>query len=105
MPEHPMTEAALRNALRDCFDPETRRDIVSLGLLRAATLTLDADAPGAHVPGNAPRYIARIALTAPGMNEAANEQLKAVISNRLAGIMALSRSEITLHAPLLPILR
>lgn len=99
-----MTDADLLHALRDCYDPRLRRNIVELGLVRKATLTRDFDAPGAHIPGVPPRFIASVELAAPGSDEAANAQLTALIENRLAGLPALSRTVIQLRPPLFAIL-
>ncbi|HEX4154779.1 MAG TPA: DUF59 domain-containing protein [Acidobacteriaceae bacterium] len=99
-----MTEADLLRALRDCYDPALRRDIVSLGLVESATLSPDRDAPGAGVRGLAPRFIAHIVLRAPGSDELHNAQLQAQIENRLAGIPELSRSEVKLLPGLFSIL-
>ena len=97
-----MSDADLRHALRDCFDPIQKRNIVDLGLVRSATLQQDTDAPGIGV---GPRYIARVTLTSPGSDETLNAQLEAQISNRLAGLPEISRSEITMLPALFPILR
>ena len=99
-----MTDADLLNALRDCYEPRLRRNIVELGLIRNATLQRDAHAPGADIPGVPPRFVAHIELTAPGSDEAANSQLTAQIENRLAGLPAISRSVIQLRPPLFAIL-
>lgn len=97
-----MTDADLQQALRDCFDPMRKRNIVELGMVRAARLELDSDAPGIGV---GPRYVARVTISAPGTDEAVNAQLEAQVSNRLAGIAEISRSEITMLPALFPILR
>jgi metal-sulfur cluster biosynthetic enzyme len=99
-----MTQADLLAALRDCYDPLLRRNIVELNLVRSATLTHDNEAPGAAIPGVPPRYIAHVALTAPGSDETANAQLVAQVENRLAGLPAISRSTVELLAPAFPIL-
>ena len=99
-----MTRDDLLAALRDCYDPLLRRNIVDLNLVRSATLTRDEEAPGATIPGVPPRYIAHITLTAPGTDDDANAQLAAQIENRLAGLPAISRSTIELLAPAFPIL-
>ena len=100
-----MTDADLVQSLRDCYDPILKRNIVDLGLIRSATLTRDNEAPGAAIPGMAPRYIAHITLTAPAADEAAVAQLQAQIENRLAGLPAISRTNITLLPTPFPILR
>lgn len=99
-----MTPASLLDALRDCYDPRTRRNIVEMGLVRSATLTPDFDAPGANIPGVPARSIAHITLTAPTSDDAQNAQLIAQIENRLAGLEAISRTEVTLLPALFPIL-
>jgi metal-sulfur cluster biosynthetic enzyme len=99
-----VTPDDLTSALRDCYDPLLRRNIVELNLVRSATLTRDEEAPGATIPGVPPRYIAQIRLIAPGTNDDANAQLVAQIENRLAGLPAISRSTIELLAPAFPIL-
>ncbi|MBW4038352.1 MAG: DUF59 domain-containing protein [Acidobacteria bacterium] len=88
--------------LRDCYTQN--RNIVDAGLIQSATLTPDADAPGANIPGLPPRHIARIALRAPTSDDAANAQLLAQIENRLLGHPSISRVELTLLPPLFPIL-
>ena len=99
-----MTDTDLLLALRDCYDPRLRRNIVELGLVRTATLQRDAGAPGANIPGVPPRFIAHIGLTAPGSDEAANAQLAAQVENRLAGLPAISRTVVRVLPPLFPIL-
>ena len=104
-----MTDADLLNpdllgALRDCYEPAGRRNIVDARLVRAATLTLDAQAPGAGIPGVPPRYIAHIALSAPGSDDTANALLVAQIENRLLGLPAISHVTVTLMPALFTIL-
>jgi metal-sulfur cluster biosynthetic enzyme len=99
-----MTDADLLNALRDCYDTLQQRNIVDLGLVESAVLTRDAEAPGASVRGVGRRYIARIALRAPGSDDTRTAQLCAQIENRLAGLPAISRTEIKILPALFPIL-
>lgn len=98
------TEADLLQALRECFIPALRRDVVTAGLVRAATLEADLHAPGAGIPGVPPRWIAHIRLTAPGGEDVVNAQLRAAVENRLLGLEAISRAEVTLLPPLFSIL-
>ncbi len=100
-----MTDADLLHALRDCYDPILKRNIVDLGLIRAATLIEDRDAPGTNIPGVGPRYVAKVSLFAPSADEAAIAQLRAQIENRLAGLPAISRMTITLLPAPFTILR
>jgi metal-sulfur cluster biosynthetic enzyme len=99
-----MTDADLVNALRDCYDTLQQRNIVDLGLVQSAALIIDRHAPGASIRGVPPRYIARITLRAPGSDDTRNEQLRAQIENRLAGLSQISRTEIELLPALFPIL-
>jgi len=94
-----MTDADLLTALRDCYDPLLRRNIVDLNLIRSANLTPDT----ASLPAF-PRFIATISLTAPAADEAANAQLAAQIENRLLGLESISTVRITLLPPLFAIL-
>jgi metal-sulfur cluster biosynthetic enzyme len=100
-----VTDADLLYALRDCYDPILKRNIVDAGLVRSATLAEDPDAPGANIPGVPPRYIAHITLVAPSADEAAIAQFRAQIENRLAGLPAISRATIHLLPTPFPILR
>jgi metal-sulfur cluster biosynthetic enzyme len=100
-----MTDAELLHALRDCYDPILKRNIVDLGLVRSATLTEDRDGPGANIPGVGPRYIAKIVLVAPSADEAAVAQLRAQIENRLAGLREISATTVELLPTPFPILR
>ena len=95
----PFTEADLLLALRDCYLPLDRRNIIAANLVRSATLTPDPDAPGAI-----PRHHVHITMHAPGADEAANSQLCAQIENRLLGLEAISRVSVTLLPALFPIL-
>jgi metal-sulfur cluster biosynthetic enzyme len=100
-----VTDADLLTALRDCYDPILKRNIVDIGLIRSAALAADFEAPGAGIPGVGPRYIAHITLVAPSADEAAIAQLRAQIENRLAGLPAISRTTVTLLPTPFPILR
>ena len=100
-----MTEADLLAALRDCYDPVLRRNLVELGLIRHTSLTQDHNAPGASIPGVPPRYIAHVQLQATTADEAATAQLRAQVENRLAGLPEISRVDVTLLPTPFPILR
>jgi hypothetical protein len=99
-----MTDRDLLEALRACFVPGSRSDIVAANLVRSATLTPDHDAPGAGIPGVPRRFVAHVTLTAPSADEAVASQLQAQVENRLAGIESISRAEITMVPPLFAIL-
>ena len=78
--------------------------MVTAGLVRSATLEHDAGAPGAGISGVPERWIARVRLTAPGTEEIVNAQLRAAVENRLLGLPAISRAEVTLLPSLFSIL-
>ena len=100
-----MGDADLLDALRDCYEPVLKKNVVDLRLVRSATVRLDKEAPGAGIAGVPPRYLARVALYAPGTDEAVNAQVAAVVSNRLAGLAWVSRAEVEMVAAVFPILR
>jgi len=90
------TEYDILTALRDCYDPVLPCNIVDLGLIRSVTIARDNEAPGAHIPGVPQKYLVTVELTPTQADEAVNSQLLAQISNRLAGIEAVSHTTITL---------
>ena len=90
----PLTEDAIRAALRDCYDPELQCNIVDLGLIYGVTMTLDRDAPGAGIAGVPARYrvAIQLTLTTPGCE--AQGQIVAQIENRLAAFESISKTEV-----------
>ena len=99
-----MTDADLLAALRDCYHPTLRRNIVELALVRSATLTPDSNAPGVNVPGVPQKFIAHLTLTAPTSDDTSNAHFVAQIENRLLGLPSISRVDLTLLPALFPIL-
>lgn len=99
-----MTDADLLAALRDCYDPLLRRNIVELNLVRSAHLTPDPNAPGAGISGVPTRYSANVRLSASSADEDARAQLKAQVTNRLAGLPYISQVSVTVLAPAFPII-
>ena len=91
-----LTESDILLALRDCYDPVLPCNIVDLGLIRSIAVTPDLEAPGAHIPGVPQKHRIEIKLTPTQKDEAAEAHLRAQISNRLAGLEAVSRTTITL---------
>jgi metal-sulfur cluster biosynthetic enzyme len=94
-----LTEHIIREALRDCYDPEIPCNIVDLGLVYAIDLAPDPDAPGAGIPGVSTRYRVHIDLTLTTPQDPDTPtaiQLIAQIQNRLAAFENISRSEVTL---------
>ena len=91
-----LTETQIRDALRDCYDPEIALNIVDLGLVYRITLAEDADAPGI-----VPKQKVTIELTLTSPNCPAHAQISAQIQNRLAGIRGLTHTQVhILYEPL-----
>jgi metal-sulfur cluster biosynthetic enzyme len=93
-----LTEAEIRNALRDCYDPGLHCNIVDLGLVRSIDITPDLEAPGAGIPGVPQKHRVSIAIILTHSTDDAEGQLTAQIANRLAGIEAVSHSDVTVLA-------
>jgi metal-sulfur cluster biosynthetic enzyme len=95
-----LKESQILTALRDCYDPEIPCNIVDLGLIHSITIRPDLEAPGTGIPGVPQKHIIAITLTPTNPTEAAEAQLTAQIANRLAGLEAISRTNITIqHTP------
>jgi len=90
-----LTKDEIRNALRDCYDPEISCNIVDLGLVQSIIIEPDHEAPGAGIPGVPQKHRIVVSLTSTNPNEAAESQLSAQVANRLAGIETVSRTTVT----------
>lgn len=86
-----MSDAEILDALRVCFDPELAVNIVDLGLVYSVQAERDANAPGFE-----PRYVVRVVLTMRAQNDEREAMLVGQVRNRLAGLRAVSRSEVQL---------
>lgn len=91
-----LTEAEVLAALRDCYDPELRCNVVDLGLIRSVAIERDLDAPGAGIVGVPQKHIVSISLILTNPSEATEAQTRAQIVNRLAGLEAVGRATITI---------
>ena len=87
-----LSEAQIRLALLDCYDPELPLNLVDLGAVELVTLTPDPDAPGSGIPGVPPRF--RLTLTLLSRGEELDPVLRALAYNRLTGFEALSRIDV-----------
>jgi metal-sulfur cluster biosynthetic enzyme len=94
-PSATLTEADIRTALRDCFDPAIACNIVDLGLVHSIAIAPDPEAPGSGIPGVPPRYRVSIALTVATLIDPEDTPLLAQIQNRLAAFETISRAEVT----------
>lgn len=93
----PLTEATVREALRDCYDPVIPCNIVDLGAVQTITVTLDPGAPGAGIPGVPPKYSVAIDLVPTTTSDDPGQALlPGLIANRLAGIETIYRTSVRL---------
>ncbi len=90
-----LTDTQLRDALRDCYDPDLPCNIVDLGLVLSTSITSDPDAPGVGIPGVPPKSLVHIDLILTLPSDAAEAQLSAQIANRLAGLESVSQTTVT----------
>ncbi|MBN9616719.1 MAG: DUF59 domain-containing protein [Acidobacteriales bacterium 59-55] len=91
-----LTEAEVLDALRDCYDPELRCNVVDLGLIRSIAIEHDLDAPGTGIAGVPQKHIVKIALILTNPSEATEAQTRAQIVNRLAGLEAVGTTAVTI---------
>ena len=89
-----LCEADVQRALRDCYDHELPCNILDLGVVREIVVRLDEEAPGHGIAGVPKRFRVAVTLTPTTSNEDAEAHLRAQVSNRLAGIEAVSSSEV-----------
>ena len=86
-----LTEPQILTALRDCFEPETKLNLVDLGAIYAIESGPDPDSTPAW-----PRQWVRITITLPKQDSPANLLVLEQVSNRLAGIPEISKVELNL---------
>ena len=89
-----ISETDIRAALRDCYDSAMPCNIIDLGLVRALDLTPDPEAPGAGIPGVPAKVRVRLTITSTNPTDDTIAQLSAQIRNRLAGLEAVSHTEV-----------
>lgn len=96
-----LSEPDIFSALRDCYDPELRCNIVDLGLVQRVAVFPDPDAPGLGIPGVPQKHRVHVDLILTHPTEEAAAQLTAQIANRLAGLDEAGQTTVTvLDAPL-----
>jgi metal-sulfur cluster biosynthetic enzyme len=91
-----MTEETVRDALRDCYDPEVPCNIVDLGLVYSVRVALDPDAPGAGIAGVPQRNKVSIGLTLTSKGCPAHTQIIAQIEGRLSAFETISQTSVDL---------
>ncbi len=91
-----LCEADVQRALRDCYDPKLPCNILDLGVVREIIVKLDEEAPGHGIAGVPNHFHVAVTLTPTTSDEDAAVHLRAQVSNRLAGIEAISSSEVVI---------
>ena len=89
-----LAEAEILAALRDCFDPEVKVNIVDLGLVYAVETGPDPDSTPAW-----PRQWAKVTMTFTSQSAAdapACARMLEQVQNRLAGIPELGKVDVKL---------
>lgn len=86
-----LAESDILAALRDCFDPEIKLNVVDLGLIYALATGPDPDSTPAW-----PRQWVRITMTLVAADSPASGLILEQVRNRLAGIPDISRIDVDL---------
>jgi len=86
-----LTEAEILAALRDCFDPEVKLNIVDLGLVYAIETTPDPDSTPRW-----PRQRVKVTMTLTTRECPASGLIVEQVQNRLAGIPEIGKVEVVL---------
>jgi len=86
-----LTEAELLNALRDCFDPEVKLNLVDLGLIYSVATGSDSASKPAW-----PRQWVKVTMTLTTQNCPASGLIFEQVNNRLASIPSVSHVEVAL---------
>ncbi|GAA3760558.1 metal-sulfur cluster assembly factor [Terriglobus aquaticus] len=84
-----LSEAEVLEALRVCYDPELRVNIVDMGRVQSVHVAVDTEAPG-----NDRRV--KVTVDLLPREEQQDAMLSALITNRLLGIYQISRTTVNL---------
>lgn len=87
----PLTEENVLIALRDCFDPEVKLNLVDLGLIYEVALEADPNATPAF-----PRQRVKVKMTLTTPQCPASGLIFEQVHNRLASIPQISKVEVDL---------
>jgi metal-sulfur cluster biosynthetic enzyme len=87
----PVTEDDIRTALRDCFDPEVKLNLVDLGLIYDISVAPDPKSTKAL-----PRQHVKVAMTLTTPQCPASGLIFEQVHNRLASIPQVSKAEVEL---------
>ena len=86
-----LAESHILNALRDCFDPEVKLNLVDLGLIYAVETGPDPDSTPAW-----PRQWVKVTMTLTTPQCPASGLILEQVENRLRGISDISKVEMEL---------
>ncbi len=86
-----LTSEELRNALRDCFDPEVKLNLVDLGLIYDVAIEPDPNATPAF-----PRQRVKVTMTLTTPQCPASGLIFEQVNNRLLSIPQVSKVEVDL---------
>jgi metal-sulfur cluster biosynthetic enzyme len=86
-----LSESQILTALRDCFDPEVKLNLVDLGLIYAVATGPDPDSTPAW-----PRQWVTVTMTLTTTHCPASGLILEQVENRLAGIPEVSKVEVKL---------
>ncbi len=86
-----LTEDQILNALRDCYDPEVKLNLVDLGLIYGVTTGPDPDSTPAW-----PRQWVKVTMTLTTQQCPASGLIFEQVNNRLAGVPDISKVEVDL---------
>jgi metal-sulfur cluster biosynthetic enzyme len=87
----PVTEEDIRTALRDCFDPEVKLNLVDLGLVYGIAVEPDPNGTPAF-----PRQRVKVTMTLTTPQCPASGLIFEQVHNRLASIPQVSKAEVDL---------
>jgi metal-sulfur cluster biosynthetic enzyme len=90
-PESMLTEAEILTALRDCYDPEVKLNLVDLGLIYAVSTGPDPSSTPAW-----PRQWVKVTMTLTTPKCPASGLIFEQVNNRLAGMPAIGKVEVDL---------
>jgi metal-sulfur cluster biosynthetic enzyme len=86
-----LTETDILTALRDCYDPEVKLNLVDLGLIYKVETQPDPDSTPAW-----PRQLVKVTMTLTTPQCPASGLIFEQVKNRLAGIPDISRVDVDL---------
>ena len=86
-----LTEAEILTALRDCYDPEVKLNLVDLGLIYGVSTSPDPDSTPAW-----PRQKVKVTMTLTTPQCPASGLIFEQVNNRLAGIPDIGKVEVDL---------